>query len=146
MADYIDTKNNGCIDIWDTTTGCGGSVDDDPDRPGCPIRNENEERWYNLLKDWDSMTFKEKLKLFCPIVHIVLIPDVYPDDFDEYINDEIAIYSYDWCRSVRAIHPNIDDHRVPFFTIIFNPINIDAIPLPDLKAKVKSWYITVRPF
>ena len=92
------------------------------------------------------MTFKEKLKLFCPIVHVVLIPDVYPDDFDEYINDEIAIYSYDWCRSVRAIHPNIDDHRVPFFTIIFNPINIDAIPLPDLKAKVKSWYITVKPF
>ena len=141
MADYID-RNNECIDIWDTTGN--GSCPVNPDDP-TPSTDENLERWRMLLKDWDSMSFKERLKFFVPIVHIILIPDTYPSDFDEEINNQIVEYAYKWCRSVRSIKPNIDDHRVPFFTVVYNPINVNAIPDSTLKAKVLSWVNTVQP-
>lgn len=136
MADYID-RNNECIDIWDTTGQGGGScpIDPTPDNP----TDENLARWDWLIKGWDSMSFKERYALFMPKVHIICIPDTKPADFDEEINNQIAEYSYKWCRRALDIQSITDDHRVPYISVVYDGICIDSIPDSEIKAKVRAW-------
>lgn len=101
--------------------------------------NENLSRWEWLIKGWPEMSFKERMALFTPYVRIVRLINQKVDDFDEAINYEILDTQYIECRTFSELKYDEDNHGSPCFTLIFDPINANAIPDFDIRKEVEAW-------
>lgn len=111
----------------------------EPSDPIVEEYNENLMRWEWLIKGWPDMSFRDRMALFIPYVRIVRLINQKVDDFDEYINDEIIDTQYMECRTFSELKYDEDNHGSPCFTLIFDPINISAIPDFDTRRAVETW-------
>jgi hypothetical protein len=106
--------------------------------------NENEERWAWLINGWDSMSFKERLGLFLPYLHYVNTRNVTKAEFDDTFQNEIIENSYKLCRMFKEFKFDPDGQGVPNLIMVFEPIDINAIPNGTIRNSIKSWAVKNR--
>lgn len=103
---------------------------------------------YNYLLDWDKWTDKEKDSIFFPLVIFVKGYVVGENNnsigMGKKITDTIIEYGTKYCRDFDKIVPNMhDDMTVKGDALIFNPVDINKIPvgLPynEIREKILSW-------
>lgn len=101
--------------------------------------NENEERWSWLINGWANMTFKERLALFLPYLHYVNVRDFPKAEFDDAFQTEAVENAYKLCRMFKEFKFDPDGQGTPNLIMVFEPIDIDAIPNANIKSAVKCW-------
>lgn len=98
------------------------------------------DRWDWLLSGWDIMTIAEKMQIFMPYLHYINLRDFTKAEFDAQLNKDIAENSFKLCRSFSGTFKfDPDQQGIPNMIIVYNPVDIDNIPYPDLKVKVIAW-------
>lgn len=103
------------------------------------LNDENTERWQWLIKEWDNMTFKERMLLFMPYLHYVNPRDYYKHEFDERFGAEMVETAYRTCRTFNHFHFDPDGQGVPNIIMVFNPVDVSAIPDLITRTKVREW-------
>lgn len=136
--DYIEKECN----IYNSNTGYGGGIcPDDPTIDTSGPYGDVCERWKWLLTGWDKMTVMQKAELFFPIIHVINCKDVTPEDFDQYIADEIVKFGMEKCRRVQSIKYDYSRIGAPTYSVIYYPIDLNAVPDSVTRAKMKSFGI-----
>lgn len=105
--------------------------------------NENAERWAWLIDGWNFMTFKERLGLFLPYLHYVNTRNVTKAEFDDTFQEEVIENSYKLCRMFREFKFDPDAQGIPNLIMVFDPIDIDAIPNYTIRSAIQSWGLKV---
>ena len=130
MANYIEREDD---NISSSDTVVSDSVED----------KENHYftiRWDWLLNGWDTMSIWEKMQIFMPYLHYINLRDFPKESFDVALNANIAENSFNLCREFSGTFKfDPDQQGIPNMIIVYNPVDVDSIPYPDLKVKVIAW-------
>ena len=128
-GEYLNpTSSTTCINGTDCCCGCNN-----------PSQSDDYGRWNWLIKNWDKMTFKERLSIFFPKIHYIDLRNSFKVDFDNDVNVDIVDKGYEWCRNVSLIHFDPDRQGIPNLLIEYDPVNVQLIPDYDTKEKVLLW-------
>lgn len=101
--------------------------------------DENKKRWDWLISGWANMSFKEKMSLFMPYYHYINLRNYTKAQFDNMLNAEVLEKAYELCRNVKVIKYDPDGQGIPNIIIVFDAIDLDAIPDAAIKASIKQW-------
>lgn len=138
MSGYIERENDreyfcpasGTIAINpDSSTDTGVMTNND----------ENLGRWDWLISKWSKMSFKERMALFMPYFHYVNPRNNFKFEFDVVFQQEMVETSYKLCRSFKDFKFDPDGRGVPNIIMVFNPIDVSAIPDMEIRSDVRAW-------
>lgn len=130
MANYIEREDDNLSSTNDTVVNDSTNTEE----------SEFLDRWDWLLSGWDIMTIAEKMQIFMPYLHYINLRDFPKTEFDAQLNKDIAENSFKLCRSFSGTFKfDPDQQGIPNMIIVYNPVDIDIIPYPSLKVKVKAW-------
>ena len=112
--------------------------------PDCPCipqddSSVNLSRWKWLIDGWDKMNFKERMALFTPYVKVVRLFSQKSNEFDDFINNDIVNFQFTTCRKFSHLKYDEDHHGTPCFILVFDPIDLNAIPDAATRSSMKMW-------
>ena len=136
MAGYIEQERGGEFFCTASQT-----VQVNPDCPCNPQDDSsvNMSRWKWLVDGWDKMSFKERMALFTPYVKVVRLFSQKSNEFDDFINNEIINFQFTSCRKFNHLKYDEDHHGTPCFILVFDPIDLDTIPIVATSISMKRW-------
>ena len=87
-------------------------------------------RYYNLISNWNSMTYDEKIATFLPCVQHEYLADIEKGDWSDYINQKIFDFSMKTGRPLQKIDMENSHQSVGQYCMVFGPIDTETLPEP----------------
>ena len=104
--------------------------------------NPDMSRWKWLIDGWDKMNFKDRMALFTTYVKVVRLFSQKSNEFEDFINNEIVNFQFTSCRKFSHLKYDEDHHGTPCFILVFDPIDLNAIPDAATRSAMKMWDTT----
>ena len=136
--DYIINRQDNNEDINNDING--KNENDGKNNGNTQHENDNVEKYperYKWLEYWDKMSDEDRAKLFCYETKFIYGYNTDENiSMDNIINNIILEYSFKHCRGFHKIVTGVyDSKNVKGDLLIFNPVNIHAIPDKYMKIK-----------